>query len=473
LKGGQALSIGTGSQKLRKKQGVSQNRILHSLRTSIIILLTLSHLAHADNSPVAASSLSESDFGPICQSTLDNASNPANTTKLQYCQSAQSSLTAAHAEGAMWKVWAAVAGVCGAACAASFAGVGNQFICIGVNSAAGITDAIVTKNFMNAMMAIGVSGMSYMITSNTSNNSSLSKDEKSAKPPEKPKDIGACLAAATAAFQSYMSHSSEQSDLTSLKNNLASAASSDSTATGATTSVSLTSSTGTSGNGVVANSSVGGSGTLNPSSSNSLANNPNALSSTACGSTTISQNANYMVQCALAANQAIPPTVATAPFANSFQKSSGTSLNDFLTNPNLNQPGQAIAAAMGGTLNTDQAVKLAAAIKTFEQQLPTEIPNGFYAGGGRGRSLSSGEGSDPDLGALMQGVMGQFMQKPQDTSDPNTGMASVIFANKNGTPTAVAENKQLSIFDRVSYRYFFVGARILDRDGKAGGGNSQ
>jgi hypothetical protein len=79
-------------------------------------------------------------------------------------------------------------------------------------------------------------------------------------------------------------------------------------------------------------------------------------------------------------------------------------------------------------------------------------------GGGGGRAPSS---DDADLNGMMAAMMQQFAPKTGEEQDPNNGINMVIFANKSQPAAAVAENPSLSIFDRITYRYYFVGQKIL------------
>jgi hypothetical protein len=43
-----------------------------------------------------------------------------------------------------------------------------------------------------------------------------------------------------------------------------------------------------------------------------------------------------------------------------------------------------------------------------------------------------------------------------DNQAAPSGVSAVILANQNRAPAAVTEDRTLSIFDRVTYRYYFV-----------------
>jgi hypothetical protein len=60
---------------------------------------------------------------------------------------------------------------------------------------------------------------------------------------------------------------------------------------------------------------------------------------------------------------------------------------------------------------------------------------------------------------MMAGLMGQLM--PKTGEKPSSGIGAVIFANQRRGPASVAEDKTLNIFDRVTYRYYFVSKKMM------------
>ncbi len=69
-----------------------------------------------------------------------------------------------------------------------------------------------------------------------------------------------------------------------------------------------------------------------------------------------------------------------------------------------------------------------------------------------------------DLAAMMQGMFGQIMgQGGAGGEKAQSGVMSVHFAmqKKGRAPASVAEERGLNIFDRVTYRYYFVGHRMM------------
>jgi hypothetical protein len=66
---------------------------------------------------------------------------------------------------------------------------------------------------------------------------------------------------------------------------------------------------------------------------------------------------------------------------------------------------------------------------------------------------------------MISGIMQQFMPPTQNPESSQTsGLSTVVFSNQTQSPAAVAENRSLSIFDRITYRYYFVGQRVLQEN---------
>jgi hypothetical protein len=426
-------------------------------------------LAYADASP-SASVVPLEEFDTICKTTLEDkdSSTPQAAQKLQYCKAAKSAKEAFTANDTLWKVWAAVGGVCVSACALSFAGIGNQFVCIGVNVAAGVTDGVLTENFMGAMMAIGGSVAGYMVNESFSNNGKTAANDaqqntkqgtskvKEAFKAEQ-KDIGACIIAATAGIQIYMKMQAKETSKKTAETNLASAqALNESAATSTDTAVSAPTPTP---DPTATNYAAGGSArpeVISGSSTSGSSGNPCSGLNTSNGYS--NTNIGMAISCAIASDPNLPKYVSTPKFADDFKKSSGIDLGNFLNNSS--SPEGAMIAASSGVLKPDQASRLGAAMKDLGQQVARREPNSAYSSGGGG--FNHGGGSDPGMEGMLAGLMNQFMPKQEgDGSQGTSTLPQIIFANQNKPAASIPEDRTLSIFDRVTYRYYFVSPRML------------
>lgn len=430
-------------------------------------------LAIALHGSVLPSYAHADDLDTICGPTLNNP-QPSPTPgaanadivqqKLQYCQAAKSASDGADADSALWKVWAAVGVVCTYACVASFVGgPTSQYLCMGVSLAGGVTDAIVTKNFTSAMMAVGGVAAGFAVNSAVNGGKEVAKEGVKEAPKKQDKDIGACLNAAMAALQAFMKYKSMQDSESTEQTNLASAkglqAPTGTTADGAASYQAATGggvgTSGTSGNGGVANGNIAGSSTLVGNTSNS----------SCAGLRSGSSSGSAIVQCATASDTTLPGFVNGSKFPEEFQKDSGKSLASFLAGNG--PPGPQMTGASTNGMSASQSATIASAIDGVAQSVGNSEYAAVYAGSGGGGG-GAGEDGGSDMAALAQSLMDQMNPNGKKKEAASTGVSAVIFANRSRTPTAVTEDRKLSIFDRVSYRYYYVGRRILFGEGNEG-----
>ena len=425
--------------------------------------------ANADGTASAspAPTLSSGDnLDSICGATLRNpqpspapgapttAAQDANTQKLQYCQAAQSAQDGADADSALWKVWAAVGVVCTYACVASFVGgPTSQYLCMGASLAGGVTDAVVSKNFTSAMMSIAGVGVGY--AANQAMNSSSEAGKKATE-----KDVGACLNAAMAALQAFMKYKSMQGQQDAVQSNLASAKAVQSSA--ASTQAAADSAYQPGQNGTGDNGTGANSGT---NANNGLANNPTGTSSSAKSSCSGGgTSGGAIMQCAVASDKTLPGFITDPKFTQEFQKDSGKSLSSFLGGNG--PPGGLMAQASSNGLDAGNSAKMMAAMDAVGSSVGSfdYSAGSGYAGGGGGGGSGGGE-AEPDMAAMMAGLMDQLNPNGKKKEDSNQGLREVIFANQSRTPAAVTEDRKLSIFDRITYRYYYVGRRLVLGEG--------
>lgn len=418
---------------------------------------------HADNNvdSVCGSILSNPQASSNNPNAPDDPNAAAAQQKLQYCQAAKSAQDGANADSATYKVWGAVAVVCTHACTATMSGLPtNEYLCTGASVSGGATDAAVSKNFSNALTGLG--GASAGLAANQANraNQANQADQASqpnaaatqgAEPAKKKADIGACVSAAAAAQQSVAKYKSMQNNNDTVNSNLASINSIQSpTQAGATADTSAPQQGSGAGGSSASGGDTGGGG---------LAAGGGASSSGPCAQPS---SPGVTMQCAIASDRNLPAFVGNPNFAKEFQKDAGLPLNDFLSKDG--SPAPMMAAGMTHGLNPAQSAKLDAALSDLAQNTdaaPSElVAQGMYSSGGGGGG--GGEGEDPaaQMGAMVQDLMDK-MNPNKKKEEQTTGVSAVIFANQTRSPAAVAEDRKLSIFDRITYRYYFVGRRIV------------
>jgi hypothetical protein len=375
--------------------------------------------------------------------------------KAPLCQSAKSAQDAADAASAGWKVWALVAGVCTVACAVSFtpaAAAGYSYACSGASIAGGIADAAITKNFTGALSGIMMGGMGIAMTAMATKEVAKEGAKKSGSG-----DMMACMSAAMAALQVFMKASTESSSnsqvqsllkqiaaLQSTNSTLASSGGSGFTPTG-TGSANAPNPTGASGNS-------SGTQTGAPTA---------AATSTPCGASASSPSTGAFINCAAATDGNLPP------FA-----SDGRGLKDLVQagrNPDAitgaGDPKGALMAAMGGSFTPSGLTTLASTLDDMQQKIGAYdgISGAYASGGGGGEGgEGGGDGGDAQMAAMMAQMMDAMNPNAKKGEKP-TGVAAVVFAAQvqKRSPSAIAEDHTLSIFDRITYRYIFVGRMML------------
>jgi hypothetical protein len=425
---------------------------------------TLPVLAHAsDVDAVCGKVLSQSPQAPAAGGAPAAAGGSASS-KLEYCKAAKSAEETADANSILWKVWAGVAAVCTYACVASFVGgPTNEYVCVGAQVAGGVVDAVISKEMSGAMMAIASAGGSIAI-----NQGMKPSAEQAAKTAgkggeqETQKDIGACIGAATATLQAVTKHKTMSDHEKIRDENLDSArAVQDDQATavagGGYNAAPQAQQLDSNGNPV---SGGGGGGGGNVAGGSNDPNSPKV----ACGQAKASGgNSGAFISCALAADKNMPGFVRDPRFAKNFQRASGESLDDFF-GKNHGSPNQAMMEATGGVLNSGQSARLSAAIAAVPESVQGDTAGGTYSSGGAEGGGGGGEsgGMDPAMAALMAQIAG--MLNPEEAAAAKKqldGVNRVHFATQKNGASAVSEDKTLSIFDRIAYRYIFVGKRMI------------
>jgi hypothetical protein len=435
------------------------------MKSKLIVLA-----AFALASPAWADTTDAPDFDKTCddvlnlQAAIQKAGQSADgraVQKLSYCQAAEQSKKAASSNGMIWKVWAGVAGVCTTQCVLSMTGfgAGSQWICTGADIAGGVTDAAVTKNFAGAVPSLLGAFGGVMVNKMMNSGPQAAAAAKAGK---SPKNWGACISAATATMSVFSKKSAANTATQTEDQNLASAAQ-----LGPVTSAlgPTTISAPTVGTNVVTNNSVT---TINHYVSKGFSAPDSAGGGADCGGAASSGDSGRVMSCAMAADSTIPSWAASKPFADALKNLSGQTVGAFVAS--ATDPNQAITAASG--LPPDGASKLSGLLASTEKALgqnaiPATSPGETtYAGGHGGAPAGGGNdeaGMDPSaVTAAMAKMMKGLKGGKDDPVDPH----NVKFSGVPPVPSwlrgpASSESDQtFSLFDRVTYRYYFVGRQI-------------
>lgn len=399
-----------------------------------------------------------SDVDSVCGSVM-NDNSPANTQKLQYCQAAQSAEESVDANSALWKVWGGVAVVCASACAASMMGAAitgyDTYICMGANVAGGATDALVTKNFASALTGIMTAGGSYMINSMNKPAEEAIKEgtkegtKEAAKNQKPQKDWGSCLSAAVATAQAYSKYNQMQSSEQTVQSNLQSAQNLASLAANTRTDTSILPPGSTSGG-------IGGASSLRAGGSVGVptaAAHNNVSDVRSCTNFRTQGTYEGFIQCAIANDKTLPSFVTSPNFPKEFKNSSGIPLPEFAQNSK--SPTPALASAMGGKMNSEQSNQLITALRNVENHYMMNDTGTSYASGGGGGSKSGADHSGNEMGDMMSKFMGQFMPG-QVEEKQKLGVDTAAFGIDRKIASAgvdISQDRTVSLFDRVTYRY--------------------
>lgn len=468
-------------------------------------LALLPHRAYAEAPPISTAgatpsatpsggpSVSLSEFNAICGDILkreqalkaagrtsEEADGQVASQKAQYCTAAQSSMNSFNAHDALWKVWTAVTGVCTAVCVASFFGLGSAHICTGVNLAAGIADSAVTQNFQGALMSIGSTAA--MLGSNWAMRKATSQTGTTAAAmagkslggkiksglTNAEKDIGSCISAAMAGVQIYTNVAGSQSDNKMATDTLAAAKKLNQNSvnafdpTGGNRGPELE--TTTMGSNVLGSAGSAARGGAMTEVAGSYFAGGGACGGPGAGP----ESGASILSCALASDSTLPPSVTSPEFQQAFKDVSGTDLGKFLEN--ANNPTQALGAASADAMPPEQASQFAEAVQGLEAGVMAQqeeflaVNEATYSGGGGGKKSDSGDPFDKSLTDMMATLMGTMLPKNgAGDKDPkkSASMAAVIFANSRKPSSVIPEDKKLNLFDRITYRYFFVSNRVL------------
>ncbi len=383
-----------------------------------------------------------------------NCSGAGGQSQLgQYCGSTQSSQQGSDANSALWKVWGGVSTVCITACMSGNP-AGAQACSVSTKGGS-VTQGVVTKNYASGLTSIAQSQGTSMVSSKINGGASdkpqtdadgnpveKSPEQKAAADKKKARNI-ACTGAATATAQAMSNYRSMQSSSQAAAQTTKAAASLDSSATetigGAS---SFANSRGT----------IGGSGKEGMSSAASAG----GIAST-CASARQTSNVVETIQCAVASDPTLPAIVTSGQLPAAFTKASGTAFSAFGSDPNQS-PSDAIAQAVSGSLDTSDSLKVAALLKNMEGDLMNDDGGMYASAGGSGEVKSDAPenaAAQAELQEQLKDMMGKMQaDKGQEKSD--SGISAVIYANQNRSPASVTEDKSLNIFDRVTYRYYFV-----------------
>lgn len=401
----------------------------------------------------------------LCGATLANAKNAQekDNQKLTQCQAAKASEAAYRANDALWKVWAGIATFCFAACGAALGFSIPVFVndaCSAASFAGGITDGIMTQEYTsmitNSIMTVMMTGGTKLMQKSGGDAAKVAyKDKKATKMDA----AGSCMMAVTATTFAVTKSQAAENGKISTKSALEAVAKfNDNQAQ--IENLSMNSGTG---NGETGSSITNSAAPKSIQGGGAPQQNTNDCANAAGGG-----NGGAVLNCVQSsAASGLPGFISDPRFDKSFKDTTGTNFKDFLGNART--PASSISAAVSRNLSPSQASAMDQALQKIETDVSASAHSGAiaasnslqsqgtYTGGGAGSSGGPAAEAEPDLMAMMAGIMAQFGPKEPGGANQNDGVMAVVFAHqKQANAATIAEDKTLNIFDRITYRYYFI-----------------
>ncbi len=401
----------------------------------------------------AQSSLSAwADSNP--SSPCSDASDARGGQKSQYGDAAESLDAGARTNNILWKVWAGAAAVCFVSCTAIAT---SKQLCSGANMAAGASESAATRNLAVLFQAIGGNTIDSVAVGGISKGAANSGGEATSKG----RDGSACLIGAKATVTALNKRKSVKESETEKERNLEQAEDLQGEAARYAQTSGTLPGTGSADRGGPA----GNAGAFSAQAQDGASQKRKKMSP-ACLAAEQSGATRDFVACAFAHDPSLPVFVRSPRFEAEFEKAAGFSFPDFVRGADSSSGAGALASAFSGGLNSDQSSKLATVLRALETKLDQEVAGSQYAGGAGGASDSMAsvaiDGSDLSMGDLVKNFMAQLSPGGNAPKDARPeGSREISLGTADRRPATSVEDRSMSIFDRITYRYSFVGQRLL------------
>lgn len=417
--------------------------------------------------------------------------NTGDAQRMSYCEAAKQSKKASDTNKTLTMVYSGVAAVCGTACVASFMGWGivdyMKPICTASSLAGGVTDAVMTKNFVTGLTSIGGAAFqTYMAGDPAMSGMARLKDgfgkmTSFGKPAAAPAvsaqgngvpmdpaagpapangvdgaagnageaakgetDMGSCIQAGLATMQAFMKNNAAKSAEDAAQGNLQAAAKVAPTNNQTYIAPSAT------GQFMAGDGSRGA--TSQPGGSGNLAQGEEKTASICSAGG--KGDFHAAIQCAVAGDPALNGIATNPNFGNAIKQATGLNPDDFMKQVASNGPSQAVSAGMASNFGSDIGTKVAALMAGTEREMGA---GGYYAGGGGGgRRPASDDGGGFDK--MFGDMMAQLGPKKDGSASP--GVNGLQFGSAKRYPANVENDRFVSIFERVTSRYHTVYPRV-------------
>ncbi len=426
-----------------------------------------------------------------------------------YCKAAKASSKAADANKTLVGVWSAVAAVCITACGASAMGStiisagSDSWICLGSNIAAGASEGLITKKFMDSVTGLAMSAVPVALklysdkdkaTAQRTPSASESASQAAptpdlaappaapaeapdlAAPPAAPAeapappappaesaspapaeaapdpasavatenekvdtDWSACLSAAMAAGKAVWKYTDYQRESKNVDKNLKNAKKLLAKNLAIDTDL---------------NTKGSSSGTYDPGSIDFSA--PQAATPPASTAATDEEkDLGEEISYAMTNDPLLPKFIQDPKFKKEFENTANTPLQDFIFPENGEplDPANSIPLAANGGKSVAATDALSDQLNNLKQELGHEVEGAIYYSGGGSGNYKGGDSGSLDFAKQIGGLMDQFIKKPKKEENKP---GSLNYGKKDRKPASIWGDKQTSIFERVSGRYINV-----------------
>jgi hypothetical protein len=382
-------------------------------------------------SPTLASEVTKL-VSDVCKTSTDAA------FREKYCKAAKSTKKTFVANRSTAAVWGGVSAVCLAACGKTYAGA--DVICKGSSLAGTATEGVITQKFAESLASDGAKYATAMANKEGKSAATAATDTVSAAGTERKVDGEACMTAGTTALRSYEKVANSKQNSRKLEE-LRSQTQNMNTTTGG----------GPSFIGADTNPLNGESPQMAAAIAGATACDDSALTS-ALGS----------IRCAASVDPSLPPYAKSEEFLKDLAKVTGQTPDAFFTG--FESPGKSLfdTPAMGGFSAAAQkgaAEGLAAMEKAAQRKVlaSTGSGDGYRQVAGAAKKGSSEEDTGFDVNGAIAGVLGQL---GGENAEPTPGVDSIALAQRKPASGFISpEDRKVSIFDRVRWRYGVVTER--------------
>jgi hypothetical protein len=365
----------------------------------------------------------------VCAKSVDAA------TRAKYCSAAKDLKSGYNANIATSAVWTGVSVACGAACGKQMDGIACKIASTGGSAGEGL----ITKKFADSIMSEGTKWGGDAVASAATGTATGGADASASTSTSK-LNADACTTAGQSALKAtgkYLDSKTTSKSLADIKDQ-------------------------TKGMNTTANE---GQTYVAVDSSAATTSAATANTSGICGDSSIT-TALGAIKCAVTKDPSLPPYVQSQEFLQDLQKATGKSPDAFFSN--FESPAKSIFdSPLAAGLSDGQQKGLADSLSAMEgyseshaSKVASNSPTEAYSGAGASRAADAAD-TGFDMNGMIAGVLGQMNGAADGANSAGTPVAiGTLAANRKpaGNPNA-AEDRKMSIFDRVQGRYGAISAR--------------